>query len=291
MRYRPLLLLVLALPLLVGCGARETPHADVAVSIDGQEIPYRRFEEYLRRHVDPQDPPLEDAVQSRLFDQFLDEQLLIRLAVERGLRTGVSGSEPIAADGTIADTGPDHRRAVAFLLRDTPPPSWSEAELAAYYEAHRRDFVRPEQVRLRQILVQERERAEEARAAVERGAPFPEVAARFSQGPKAHLGGDQGRLGRDDLTAGLVDVIFGLEPGEVSDVVAADYGFLIFQVVERYPAETLPLVAARSKIRRVLLRRYVDQLVGGFVETARQRYNVEIHRHNIPFDYGGSYAN
>jgi len=290
MRYGLQLFPLLALLLLAGCGGRETPYADVAVSIDGQEIPYRRFEAYLRQHVDPQDPPLDDGVQSRLLDQFLDQQLLIRLAVERGLRTGVSGSDPIAADGTIADTGPDHRRAVAFLLRDTPPPSWSEADLAAYYEAHRKDFEWPEEVRLRQILVQERERAEEALAALDRGEPFPEVAARFSRGPKAHLGGDQGRLGRDDLTAGLVDVIFGLEPGEVSEVVAADYGFLIFQVVERYPAETLPLADARPKIRRALLRRYVDQLVAGFVETARQRYNVEIHRHNIPFDYGGSYA-
>lgn len=310
----PLSLLLAAVLLAAGCGEKPTSSTDVAVSIDGEEIAYRQFEDYLQGQVDSEDLELDGEVLSRLFDQFLDGQLLIRLAIERGLverrlpKSAVPGSgppEPGPGTGGPGETpnaarpepglggphpGVDERRAIAFLLRGGLAKTWTEEEIAAYYTAHREEFRRPEEVSLRQILVHDRARAVSAQEALARGEGFAEVAARFSQGPKAHLGGDQGRLSQDDLPAVFIDAIFDLQPGEVSDIVTADYGFMIFQVVERYPAETAPLEAVSADILQALRRQHVDQLAAGFVAEARARYNVKVFPENFPFEYRGAYG-
>ncbi len=287
--------LLLATMLLAACDREPTIAADIAMTIDGEEIRYERFDDYLRRNVEA-DLPLDGDVRSRLFDRYLDEQLLIRLAVDSGMT--FPDPPPLQAPPAARGPGPrdplaavDQRQAIGFLLRGHPPREWSEAELAAFYEAHRERYERHEEVHLRQILVDDRERAEEARRALARGEDFARVAARLSQEPKAQLGGDQGRLAREDLPPAFADVIFGLEPGEVTDVIAADYGFHLFQVLERYPAEALTLAQVAGEIRRILERRHVDELVAGFIEEARGRYNVEVYLTNLPFDYRGFYAN
>jgi len=274
--FRRSVLAAAAVLLVCGCG-RQAVGADVAATIDGEGIAYPEFEAYLRDNVDAGDLPLAAAVLGQLFDQVLDERLLVRLARERGQ----------AQDG---DARVDHRAAVAYLLRRSRPEPPTEGEVAAYYRRHLDDFRRQESVRLRQILVHGPEDAEAAVQALRRGQGFDQVAARFSQVPMAQLGDEGGRLTRDDLPAAFADSIFELEPGEISEILPAEYGFHIFQVVERFPADEAPLSEVAAEIRRVLEQQGLDEMVASFVAEARGRYNVKIHRSNFPFDYRGSYV-
>jgi len=226
-RFAAVVLLAAGCGLAVGCG-RHAVGTGVVATIDGEELPYAEFETYLRDNVDTSDLPLGEAVLGQLFDQYLDERLLVRLAHERGL----------ARDD---DVKVDHRAAVAYLLRRSHPDPPTEAAVAAYYEAHRQDFRRQESVRLRQILVHDPEAAEAAFRALRQGEDFNQVAARFSQVPMAQLGDEGGRLTRDDLPVAFADAIFELEPGQISEILPAEYGFHIFQVVERFPADVAPL--------------------------------------------------
>lgn len=265
--------------LLPGC-RRQAIGTDVVVTIEEEDVHYSEFEAYLRNNVDSSDLPLGQSVLEKLFDQFLDERLLVRLALDRGLSDASAEGEPRV----------DQRAGVAFLLRRARPRPISAAEVEAYYEGHRDDFERPESVRLNQILVDRREDAEAALDALARGEDFEQVAARFSQVPVAHLGGERGALTRQDLPEAFADSIFELAEGEVSEVFDADYGFHLFQVVDRYPADRIPLEEVEDQIRQVLESRRLDELVASFVEEARGRYNVEIYLSNFPFEYRGFYA-
>jgi hypothetical protein len=213
-------------------------------------------------------------VLSQLFDQFLEERLLARLAVD--LKRAPADADPRAALGA--------------LIAAEPQPAPTEAEIARYYQAHRQDFARPERVRLRQILTADRKAAEEARRQIAAGAPFDEVSRRLSRGPRADGGGFQGELARGDLPPSFADLIFALKPGEVSPVVPADYGFHLFQVTEREPAEVVPLAAARGEILGKLRRQRADQLLRSLVQEARSHYNVRVYERNLPFAYQGSYS-
>ncbi len=257
-----------------GCQKPPVSGADVAVRIDGEEIHYGEFEVYLRDNMSGGDSALDNLVQSELFDQFLDAQLLFRLAIERGL------VEPEA----------DLRQALELLLSDYPRQIPTEAQIKAYYEVHKAKYQHSEEVHLRQILVADRSAAEEAQQAIAEGEDFAQVAARISQEPRAHLGGDQGRLAREDLPVTFVDAIFELAPGEVTDIISADYGFHLFQVVAAFPAETVPLEQVSSEISAALERLHLDELVDGFILEARERYNTAVFPTNFPFDYQGYYA-
>lgn len=267
------IMLGMALWQLVGCRQPPSIGADVAVLIHGEEMHYDQFEGYLRENIGPE-ASLESEVLSRLFDQFLDQQLLIRLAIERGM----------------VEPGMPLREAVELIVADSPRSGWTEDQLRAYYHAHEAEYSRPEEVHLRQILVAEREPAEQALQAIRAGEDFAQVAARFSQEPNAQMGGDQGFLARGDLPVAYADAIFDLAAGEVTDIVTADYGFHIFQVVERFPAKVLPLEEVASSIRQALERQRVDEIVAGFIAEARERYNVVVFPSNIPFDYQGDYV-
>jgi hypothetical protein len=263
--------------LLAACRQEQPPAPDVVARIGESEVRYSQFEGYLERTAGESESALASDVLSQIFDQFLDEELLVRLAGDRGL---VAGSGATAAA---------RRQAIDALLRAELREEPSEAEIARYYEAHRADFTRPERVRLRQILTEDRATAERALRELAGGAGFAELAARLSRDPSASSGGYQGELAREDLPPAFAEVIFSLQPGEVSPIVPADYGFHIFQVVSRSPAEVVPLDRARGEVRERLRERRADRLLARWVEEARRRYNVRIYERNLPFEYRGSY--
>lgn len=274
-----LVLCCLMLSLAVACGeGASSPPEDLVARVEGEAVPRSELEAFFRDHRDDTaETPGDDALQSRLFDRFLDEKLLQRLALEKGFVPISGGSN-------------DRQKMIAFLLSTSRPENLPKEEVLAWYEDHAERYQRPDQVHLRQILVAERSEAEGAKAALHRGEDFEQVAAQFSQGPMSDLGGDQGRLSRGDLPPDFVDTIFALEPGAVSDIVEADYGFHIFQVMAFHPAEFVPFEAVEEEIRRELWRQKADQLLNTFFKQARERYNVEIFDNNLSFEYRGNHA-
>jgi parvulin-like peptidyl-prolyl isomerase len=265
-----------AVLLAAACQRTAPPPPDAAAMIGDTEVRYAELERYVARNVGETGGVLGSDVLSELFDQFLDERLLVRLATDRGL------IRPTADPG-------DARRAIDALLEKDLRQEPGEAEIARYYQAHRRDFARPERVRLRQILTGDRKAAEEARREIAAGTPFEEVARRLSRGPRADGGGVQGELARSDLPPSFADLIFALKPGEVSPVVPAEYGFHLFQVTAREPAEVVPLGAARGEILGRLRQQRADQLLRSLVQEARSHYDVKVYERNLPFAYQGSY--
>ena len=264
---------LLATLLLAACEGRQEVPADVALRIQKEDVHYGAFEAYLRANVDVKVVELSGKTLSSLLDQYLDEQLLLRLAVEKGL----------------VPPGSDQRLAAERLLEQAIQP-FEKAELEQYYFAHLDEFRRPDRVRLRQILVYDRPTAEKALKAVKQGESFAEVAARFSQDPKAQAGGDQGVLSRDDLPPSFAEAIFRLGPGETSAIVEAEYGFQIFKVDEVLPATVLPFESARPAVEDELHRQRVDQELTKLLEEARLKFKVEIFTQNVPFVYQGVYS-
>ena len=270
-------LALIALPI-AGCQRQPTPPAPDAVArLGGEDVRYADFESYLKRSVGDTEGVLTSDVLSQLFDQFIEERLLVRLALDRRLVREARGAV-------------GQRAATEALLADGLKQEAGEPEIARYYQDHRQDFARPERVRLRQILTEDRATAERALKEIAGGADFQEVARRLSREPGAGAGGYQGELTREDLPPSFAEVIFGLKPGEVSPLVPAEYGFHIFQVTDREPAQVIPIEAARPEILGKLRQERADRLLQSLVQEARTRYNVEVYERNLPFDYEGTYG-
>ena len=267
---------VLALVCLPAGGCRREiplPGPDVVAKVGEQELRAAAFDAYLERNLGEPGGGLASEVLSRLFDQFVREEMLAMLARERGL---MDRSMPAA-------------EALEPLLAANPEPEPSAAEVGTYFAAHAAEFARPARVRLRQILVDDRLVAERARRELVAGLPFEAVLAKVTPPGSSPAGGDQGILARDELPPAFAELIFSLEVGKVSDVLTADYGFHLFQVVERWPAESPALAQVEPEIRKLLREASADARLQALFADAQSRYTVSVYDRNLPFNYRGSF--
>jgi len=157
-------------------------------------------------------------------------------------------------------------------------------EVADYYEKHRDDFLLREQRQVQLIMVRAedfggdrdaaRRQAEEIVARLKKGEDFAVLARRFSKGPGANKGGDQGWLKRGSLIPKLDDVVFGLKVGEFSKPVAAGDSFVIVRVAAVRPASLQSLAEARPAIERQLRAEERRRRRNRLVERLRRKASI-----------------
>ncbi|NIQ08622.1 MAG: foldase, partial [Gammaproteobacteria bacterium] len=81
---------------------------------------------------------------------------------------------------------------------------------AAYYEANRKNFDRPAQVRARQIVVADEIEGQKVLDLLRQGEPFAEVAKEYSLSADAEDGGDLGFFARGEMPPEFDEVVFDL---------------------------------------------------------------------------------
>jgi hypothetical protein len=246
------------------CGREEV--ATVA-RIDGERVLFLDFESFVRAQAGTEWMELEEDVLRALFQQFLDDHLLARLARDEGLA---------AADA-------DRATALAALRRGLEVAPIDPEELRQYLESHPEELRRPERLVLGQLLLPDRELAQEAWRAIRARGDFAAVAEEMAERPGVVYGGYSEDVSRQDLPPAFRDVLFALAPGEVSGVLEADYGFHLFHVRERRPEEVLGMPQAAGPTLARLEREQADRAVGDMLARARRRYPVEVLEWNLPF--------
>ncbi|MDX1382937.1 MAG: peptidylprolyl isomerase [Thermoanaerobaculia bacterium] len=250
--------LVLALAT-AACGG-----ADVIARIDGEDASFGDFEAFVARRSGGDWAVLEERALAALFRQFLDERMLLRWVED---------------EGEIA-RGESAREALTRLL--AAPVEIGEAEIRAFLAADPDRLSRPERVLVGQLLVPRRELAESLRRRLDGGESFEQVAAEAAGETGVVFGGYR-ELSRSDLPVAFRELLFSLPEDTVSEVVAADYGFHLFHVVERRPAGSLPWQEAAEEVAAELRLEASDARRRDMLAAARARYRVEVFAGNLPF--------
>lgn len=160
--------------------------------------------------------------------------------------------------------------------------------LKKYYDEHKEEFNRPEQVRLREIFVstEGKEGADLAAAEkktrellekVRKGANFAQVAREQSEGSTAkERDGDLGFFSRGQLAKEIEDVAFSLKKGEVSDVIRTKYGWLFIKVEEKHSAGIPPLEEVEQEIQEKLYVQEMQPAMRQFLAKLREEAYIEI---------------
>lgn len=134
----------------------------------------------------------------------------------------------------------------------------SAAEIRRYYQENPQEFLRPEQVRVRQIVAATEEEAQKLLDQLQNEkADFATLAKHKSTAPEAEEGGDLGYFAMGDMP-GEFNVVFGLPKGGISGVVKSPYGFHIFKLEEKRKAGRLGLDEASKEIAEKLSRQKQD---------------------------------
>jgi len=255
------------LVLLVATSACRREDRAVVARVGGDAILFADFETFVRAEAGDDWMSLEEEVLQQLFHQFVDEQLLARLARDEGW----------------ASESADRVSALDALREQAGFEAVSEEDVRLYIEGHPEELRRPERLVLGQLLLPDRRTADEAARAIRARRDFEGVAREMSERPGVVYGGYTEDVSRDDLPSAFRDTLFSLVPGEVSGVLQADYGYHLFHVREHRPEEVLPLAAASPAIVERLERERADQRIGDMLAGARERYPVEVLDWNLPF--------
>lgn len=128
----------------------------------------------------------------------------------------------------------------------------TDTEIEGVLEARPELATAPEQVRARHIVVKTEDEAKKIHRELRRGGSFVDAAMQHSLSPEGTGGGDLGFFARGEMPRVFDEVCFNLGVGETSKVVASDYGFHIFKVIERRPAHAVPLAQVRERVEREL---------------------------------------
>ena len=162
------------------------------------------------------------------------------------------------------------------------------SEVEKYYEEHKSDFVRKEQVFLQQILVstegktpdqvaQAEKRAKDLTARARKGEKFAELVKQYSDDETTKdSGGELPAYNRGQLRKDLEDIVFKEKKGYVTDPIRLPNGFLILKILERFEAGQAPLESVENEIQERLSMPQMQPKVRELLTRLREDAFLEI---------------
>jgi len=163
----------------------------------------------------------------------------------------------------------------------------SDDDIQKYYDAHKSEFIRPEQVALREIEVSTegkkpeeipdlRKKAETALKRVKDGEDFGEIAKRFSDGSTKNQNGFLGVYKHGELSKELEDIVFKMKRNDLTDVMETKQGFLILQVLEHYDEGEQSLAKVKNEISDHIYSERMEPALREYLKTLREQSYVII---------------
>jgi peptidyl-prolyl cis-trans isomerase SurA len=158
-------------------------------------------------------------------------------------------------------------------------------EVKKYYDAHKQDFNRPEQVSLAELFLSTEGKSPEEIAAVRtkaedlhnrlvKGEDFDALVKRYSEGSTAQQNGDLGEFERGQLSKQLEDAVFTMEKNQFTDVIQTKTGFEILKVLDHFQAGLQPLDKVEGEITNILYRQKMDPAMRTYLAQLREESYV-----------------
>ena len=288
---RTVLTALLVTLLLAACSRKLITPPDVVVRVGDRMLTLADFKRYLERNTGTELAQLQPEVASAVLDQYVEEIILSEYAARTGVEVpadAIAAAVRSDAGATVIEKRDEMRRQRLLANVSAQIAEPTDAEVREYYEKRQNEFRTGEEVRVRQILVQDEALAADIAARLKKGEPFEQLSAQHSLAPNAKRGGEIGVVSRGELPKMFEEQIFSLKTGEVSSVIRTDNSFHIFKVDEHRPPGTLSLDAAapaiRARLREDAVRARTDQLVG----RARRDSQTAVLTKRLPFRYSGT---
>jgi peptidyl-prolyl cis-trans isomerase C len=204
----------------------------------------------------------------RLLQEFIEQLLLAQAAYASGYQDDATALEQkiVALQQQLGGVDAWQKWLQEnFYTEDTYRLALARAQAAAWQQAQIIEAVPQvtEQIHARQILVRDRDVAEQYYRQLQGGADFETLA--FQVDPLT--GGDLGWFPRGYLTQpALEDAVFALQPGQYTNILESPLGYHILYVVSRDAARPLAPEARRTLQHQALQRWLQDQRERAVIE-------------------------
>jgi len=175
--------------------------------------------------------------------------------------------------------------------------SVTQQEIQDYYNQHKSEMERPEQVRLSEILIstqpppakpgqpepssdqlvaQAKAKVDAVYAQLQKGAKFDAVAQKESAGPTAGQGGDLEYFKRGTLSKQLEDQVFALKAGQYTEPIRTNQGWVILKVTEHTSEGIPPLKEVEPQIQERLYMTKMQPALRAYLTKLREDAYIDI---------------
>ena len=163
-----------------------------------------------------------------------------------------------------------------------------EADLRKYYDAHKDQFMRKEQIFLSQILIstegktpeqieQAEKKSKDLAERAKKGEKFSDLARANSDDPEtARNGGQLPPYPRGMLQKQIEDVVFKQRKGYVTDAIKVSQDFVILRVDDRYEEGVASFEDVRNEVNDIVGRPLMEPKVRDFLTQLRKDAFLEI---------------
>jgi peptidyl-prolyl cis-trans isomerase SurA len=163
----------------------------------------------------------------------------------------------------------------------------SRAEQQKYYEEHKSEFIRDEQVLLQEILISTEgkdaagvaaaeKKAKDLVARARKGENFGTLARDNSDAETAQNYGELPPFKRGVLKKEIEEIVFNQQRGYVTDPLRQPAGFLILKVAEHYQAGLQPFEAVENEIMEKLYTPRMQPALRAYLTKLRQEAYLQI---------------
>jgi len=270
----------------VGC-TRSALTNKVIVDVNGSALTAGQFAEELAfrlRELDAlsaKDPASLQRTKNQIVEEFIVQALCAQWAKDSGLLLKAETVEAeikkfragypddLAFQQALTEQGLTYRnwrnrleqtllqKMVIQKITDAGPKP-PDADIKAYYDAHRAEFMEKESVQIRQIVLANESDAQAIEQEIKRGRSLSTLIPKYSTQPQAQGNTNPSNPAIMTLKKGespVFESAFKLKPGRLSPIMKSEFGYHIFEVLSHKPAKAKPLAEVKPNIVRILMEK------------------------------------
>jgi foldase protein PrsA len=149
----------------------------------------------------------------------------------------------------------------------------TDADIKAYYDSHKAQFVQPESRDVAHILVKKKALADEIYAKLKSGSDFAQLAKKYTQDTASKDDGGKFTAYKGKTVKPFDDFVFSAKMAELSHPIKTQFGWHVIKVLsDTKPAGPQPLAEAKDSISATLLKQKQDQALKDWVKDAAAKY-------------------
>lgn len=251
---------------------------EIIATVNGIPIGSKEFELAASRVTPASGDALSAEEKKQVLDGLVEEKLLYGEALKKGI-----------------DRDPKVQKVmVNTLLREevyatVKNSDFTDEMLQAYYDQHKDEFIVPEKVQIKRILIKvtdarpdaaAKAMAEKLRAeVVSKPDNFKDVAARDSEDPYKRRGGDIGFVAKDGkpgLDPAIVDKAFSMQTNAISEVFKTTEGYNILQLAARREQVERTFQQMKGSVLRTVKNEKMKSLYNDYVAKIKQGADIKV---------------
>ena len=153
----------------------------------------------------------------------------------------------------------------------------TDQEIEEHYNKNKKEYRSPQSREVRHILVSKKPLADQLRAQIDGGANFAALAKKHSQDPGSKANGGKLTVRKGETVPPFDKAAFSLKKGQVSQPVKTTYGYHIIEALSDVkPASTTPLKDVKEQIRQQLLQEKRQKAIADWSKELNEDFEDEI---------------